>query len=270
VLGAHTARQRTFTRDDINFLQAMANILAGAVERHKSETALEESAQKLRFLNSQLLAAQEKERQKLSHELHEDLGQTLQALKMQTNYIKQRLPKDHQDLYQECEDLLLHLSRIINQVRGLSWELRPQALDDLGLLAALRSLIEDFCKHYDIQRCRTDFDEIDALFPAADQINICRIFQEALSNIGEHSQATDVALSIKKSEAGVSFALFDNGKGLDAQKVMAYSQSRTGLGLHAMEERVKILGGSLRIDSRPDWGTKLHFVVPFPSVVSSQ
>ncbi len=265
VLGAHSRQRQSFTQDDVNFLQAMANVLAGAVERKKSEEALRESTQKLRFLASQLLIAQENERQKISMELHEDLGQTLQALKMQTSFIMQSLAKDQQSLYRECEDLLRHIDNIIGRIRGLAWELRPNMLEDLGLLAALRHLIDDFCKHYGIIRCQTNFDEIDELFPPSSQINIFRIFQEALDNIGDHSKATSVILTIKSHPDGIDFIISDNGKGFKVNEVISQPERWAGLGLHAIDERVKILGGTLRVDSRPDLGTELQFTLPAPS-----
>lgn len=265
VLGAHTARRQTFTQDDLNFLQAMANVLSGAVVRRRSEEALRESEQKLRFLASQLLISQEKERRKISLELHEDLGQTLQALKLQTSYIKQHLPVEQPGLCQECESLIYHLNGIINRVRGLSWELSPHLLEDLGLLATLRYLIDDFCQHYGIKWCQTDFDEIDSLFAPPALINIFRIFQEVLTNIGEHAQASHISLAIKKHSESVNFVLSDDGKSFDVKEAMSHPEGTAGLGLYTVDERVKMLGGSLRINSRPGQGTELKFSVPIPS-----
>jgi PAS domain S-box-containing protein len=262
LLGAYTAQLRTFSQDDINFLQSVANVLAGAVAQRRSEQALHQSEQRLRFLTSQLLASQEKERGKLSLELHEELGQTLQVLKMQTSAIKKGLQEHQSGLGQECEVLARRLVETIERLRGLSWELSPHCLEDLGLGAALRLLIDDFHQHYQIKWFQADLDEIDDLFAAPEKITIFRIVQGALSNIGEHSQATHVTLDVRRKGDGLNFVLTDNGKGFETEDVMAKLGGARGFGLYAMEERVKMLGGVLRIHSRPGLGTELSFTLP--------
>jgi PAS domain S-box-containing protein len=265
ILGAHTPRPQAFSQDDKNFLQAMANVLAGALEHRRTEETLRESEKRLRYLTSQLLLGQEKERKKISLELHEDLGQTLQALKMQASCVKKGLEANQEGLSQECETLLQHIGGIINRVRGLSWELMPNMLEDLGLQATLRHLLDDFSEQYGIKNCQTDFEEIDDLFPAAEQITIFRIFQGALSNIGAHAQATRIALSIKKNGHGqICFSIKDNGRGFDVEAVLSQPGDAAGYGLYAMEERAKMLGGSLRIESRPGRGTELRLSLPSP------
>jgi two-component system sensor histidine kinase NreB len=227
----------------------------------ESEEQLRQSEQKLRFLASQLLIAQEKERRKLAQELHEDLGQNLQALVLETSHIKQDLPAGEQGLCRECEDLLHHLRKMIGRIRSLSWALSPQHLEDLGLIAGLQHLIKEFCNQYGINQCRTDFDKIDNLFQPLAQLNIFRLCQEALSNMGEHAQATQVSLIIKKYQDKVIFVFTDNGRGFDVKEVLS-QPGAGGVGLFTMDERAKLLGGSLQINSQPGRGTEVLFSAP--------
>lgn len=265
VLGAHSTRSRHFSQDDINFLQAVANVLAGAVAHQRAEQALQQSEQKLRFLTSQLLLSQEIEREKLSLELHEELGQTLQALKLQTSAIKKGLHEHQAGLGQECEILARRLVEMIDRLRGLSWELSPHCLEDLGLSSALRELFDDFRQHYQIKWFQTEMDEIDDLFTPPEKITIFRIVQGALSNIGKHAQATHVTLDLKRKVDGLSFVVTDNGKGFESEAMMSLPGGAKGFGLYAMEERVKMLGGVLQIHSRPNLGTELSFTLPIAS-----
>jgi signal transduction histidine kinase len=132
-------------------------------------------------------------------------------------------------------------------------------------LATLRHLLDDFSEQYAIKNCQTEFEEIDDLFPAPAQVTIFRIFQGALSNIGKHAQATRIAISINKNAPGqVCFSIKDNGRGFNVEAALSQPGDAAGDGLYAMEERAKMLGGSLRIESRPGRGTELRLSLPSP------
>ncbi|MCK9376561.1 MAG: PAS domain-containing protein [Syntrophobacterales bacterium] len=224
------------------------------------EKALRESESKLRFLSSQLLKGHEKERRRLSMELHDDLGQTLNVLKLQIRYIEKRLRKDQEDLRVDCEYLLQYMDEIIDSVRRISRDLSPSILVDLGLTVALEHLIEEFTKNYNI-KCYVDIFNIDNLFPQDSQILIFRIFQESLTNIAKHAEASQVSIEIKKQNNAVSFSIADNGKGFDLERVSTLNSTQKGLGLAAMDERVHMLDGSLNIWSQEGLGTKISFAL---------
>jgi signal transduction histidine kinase len=155
-----------------------------------------------------------------------------------------------------------YLDDVIDNLRRLSRDLSPHLLEDLGLSAALRHLLREFCKYYDFQQCSVAIDEIDNLFPQEAQINIYRIFQECLTNIGKYARASLVKVNIQKQDGEVAFSVEDNGVGFDVAQLAARNIYDKGLGLAAMEERVRMLGGSLDLWSQEGAGTRIAFSLP--------
>lgn len=237
-------------------------IIRDVSDRKLREQALQESEQQLRFLSSQLLVIQENERARISKELHDELGQTLMILKYQLSSLESRLPRNKKVLRNDCGELLHYLDDIIENVRRLSWALRPSVLEKFGLATALQNLLKDFGKHYDIQWDSLQVEGIDHLFSPLSQINIYRIFQESLTNIGRHAQASNVSVKIDKHDQEVIFAIEDNGRGFDPQAVRQREAGQKGIGLATMHERARMAGGHLDIWSRPGAGTRLTFTIP--------
>ncbi len=242
-------------------------ILIGAVgiditRRRRAEEALWESEQRLRFLTSQLLTAQERERKRISMELHDELGQSLAVLKLQIRAIDRGLDEDQQDLKVECRELLEYLDGVIDNVRRLSRDLSPVVLEDLGLQSALKYLIDGVSKHYTVTHS-FEVKDLDQLFPFDAQIIIYRIFQECLTNISKHAGATEVSIAVRKQDDDlVCIALEDNGAGFDPAEVSDRRVAGRGLGLAALNERARMLGGTLEIWSQPGAGTKVTCVIP--------
>jgi PAS domain S-box-containing protein len=229
--------------------------------RRRAEEALRESERRLRYLTAQLLSAQERERKRISMELHDELGQSLALLKLQIRAIERGLGSEQQDLKDRCLELLLYLDGVINDVRRLSRDLSPAILEDLGLKSALRYLIDGVSKHYMI-RYAFEVEDLDDLFPADAQITIYRIFQECLTNISKHAGATEVSITIKEHNGLVSLVLEDNGAGFDPAQVGARRGAGRGMGLAALDERARMLGGTLKIWSEPGSGTRLTCIIP--------
>jgi PAS domain S-box-containing protein len=241
-------------------------ILIGAVGiditlRRRAEEALLESEQRLRFLTSQLLSAQERERKRISMELHDELGQSLAVLKLQIRAIERGLGDDQQDLKEGCLELLLYLDGVIDDVRRLSRDLSPAILEDLGLQSALKYLINGVSKHYTVSYA-FEVEDLDHLFPADAQIIIYRIFQECLTNISKHAGATEVSIAVKERDGLISLVLEDNGSGFDPTEVSGRRATGRGLGLAALDERARMLGGTLKIRSQPGSGTRLTCAIP--------
>jgi len=238
----------------------MGNII-DITERKQAEEALRESEKKLRFLSSRLLTAQEMERRRVSIELHDELGQALTLLKIRLRFIERNLQTDRTGIRQDCEGTLRYIDQVIENVRRLSRDLRPSILDDLGLSAALRWLIDDFTKHYNI-KTSLYMDDINDLSSLEAQITIYRIFQESFTNIVKHAQATRVSVAIRKQDGSVSFLVEDNGKGFDVEQAVGRDSTEKGLGLAAMDERARMLGGFLDIWSQEGKGTRITFTIP--------
>jgi signal transduction histidine kinase len=144
----------------------------------------------------------------------------------------------------------------------LSWDLSPTVLEQFGLSIAIKNLLQEYGKHYSVQWTLSQVEEINGLFSPLSQINIYRIFQESLTNIARHAQATQVSVGIDRQNNHVAFTIEDNGKGFDPQGVTNGKNQERGVGLAAMQERARLAGGSLRIWSQPGAGTKLTFTIP--------
>jgi signal transduction histidine kinase len=232
------------------------------ISRHKqSDEARQESEQRLRFLSTQLLSAQERERKRISMELHDELGQSLAVLKLQIRAIQKGLRDGQEDMQADCSELLQYLDGVIDNVRRLSRDLSPSILEDLGLTSALRYLMDGMSKHYRVNH-HFEIEELNDLFPAEAQIIIYRIFQECLTNISKHAEASEVSLWIKRGDGQISLVMEDNGKGFDVGEVWGRDATGRGLGLAALHERARMLGGSLEITSRMGAGTRITCNIP--------
>ena len=224
---------------------------------------MRESEKSLRHLTEQLLTAQESERQRISLVLHDELGQALMLFKFQLSALRDNLRKVKSVAANDCLDILQYLDGLINKVRQLSQDLNPPSiLEEQGFQSALKHLIKEFRKFYRIQPGKMDIDEIKPLFPRDALISIYRIFQECLINIGRHARASQISIEVKKQEDQVSFMIQDNGRGFDMAKVMGQKALKPGLGIPSLQERVRIMGGSINIWSEPGKGTRISFILP--------
>jgi PAS domain S-box-containing protein len=243
--------------------QVYQEIIRDVTLRKLGEEALRASEKSLRHLAGQLLTAQESERQRISLMLHDELGQALMLFKFQINTLRDKLHQGKNAAADDCLEILQYLDGLINRVRQLSHDLNPpDILEDLGFQPAVQDLIEEFSKFYHIEPAKVAIDEIKPLFSREALISIYRIFQECLLNIGKHAQATRISINVKKEGGQVSFMIQDNGRGFDMQKLMRQNSLNSGLGIPSIQERVKILGGSIDIWSEPKKGTKISFILP--------
>ncbi|MEW6428128.1 MAG: sensor histidine kinase [Thermodesulfobacteriota bacterium] len=230
----------------------------------ESQTALQKSEEQLQFLSSNLLCAQEKERQRIAYELHDELGQSMAALKLQVGAIERHLPDTPPEkLKIECASIRSHINEIIENMRRLSKDLSPVVIDDLGLEAAIEYLATNFAKLHNIP-ITLDIIDINPLFSQESQRLIYRIIQESLANISKHADAKQIFIASqwKPGEEAMTFIIQDDGRGFDVDSVLAKKSTEKGMGLATMAERVRILGGTLQIKSSPAHGTTVLFTAP--------
>ena len=231
------------------------------VERLQAEATLKESQVQIRHLSGQLLWAQEIERKRISMDLHDSLGQALNVMKLRVRIVEKGLDEEHADAKEDCEGLQEYLDEVIEDVRRLSRDLSPAILEDLGLSAALRWLVSNF-RITHAMRATSEIADIDGLFPENHRITIYRVIQEALTNAGKHSRAENVSVVIRRHEQRVTFAVEDDGMGIDPNYSSKRDVSWKGLGLTTMNERVKMMGGVFDLWSREGEGTRITFSVP--------
>jgi signal transduction histidine kinase len=166
----------------------------------------------------------------------------------------------------DCGTVLDNLNKLVEDLRRISRDLTPSILADLGLEAALQRLLIEFGQYYQITvHPPGDFTGLNQAFLPGDQIHIYRIFQECLTNIGKHSGAGSLLASIAWGEREVSFMLVDDGMGFNLQEVQKSRTISKGMGLATLQERARLLGGTLSIFSEPKSGTRTHLILPVTS-----
>lgn len=230
-------------------------------ERKKVEEALRESENMLRFLSTRLFEAQDKERSRLSRELHDQLGHDLVLLKSRVHALEKLLEEPQKELKKECENIIGAIELIIENVRRISRDLMPSILEDLGLFASLQWLVESFSKRHAIT-VNLDMEDIDHLFSKESQVHLYRVFQETFTNIAKHAGAQYVTVEVKKDGDHISFMIKDDGKGFELSKILNRKFNEKGVGLMAMKERMHIMGGNFDVQSQPGSGTTITFFVP--------
>jgi PAS domain S-box-containing protein len=232
-------------------------------DRKRAEKALIKSEGQLRFLTGQLMSVQERERSRISAELHDELGQALMVLKMDISSLEDKLRKDQAKPRKECFRLLSYIDDIISNVRRLCWDLGPYLMEGLGLSASLRNLIDEMCKKHNFT-CSLDLQEIDANLSLETQTKIYRILQESLTNIIKHAEATHISVTLKRDGERLILEMADKGQGFNMEEVSARPAPARGLGLTAMMERARQAGGSLEISSQVGQGTRITLTLPLP------
>jgi len=217
--------------------------------------SLEEQRRQLVRLSSQVLAAEDEERKRVARELHDDTGQALTTILVGLRGLESA--RGRRDLLARVRALREVVTGAMQGVRRLARALRPAVLDDLGLAPAVASLVQDLREHTEII---ADFqaDGFDQRLSPQAEVVLYRIAQEALTNVARHAQAHRVMVSLARDGQLVRLSVEDDGVGFD----VASKRTSGGLGLFGMQERLSLVGGSLRIDSRPGEGTWIVAQVP--------
>ena len=229
--------------------------------RKSVEKSLKKSEERLIYLMSQLLQAQEGERKRFASELHDVVGQNLLFLKFKISLLEKGLDPEQTEQLDVCEETFKYIDQIIENVRRLCWDLVPSDLEDLGLTAAITSLLEAFSRHYEIA-IDVKFDKIDTSLTKETQILVYRLFQEALTNIGKHAEASQVRIEGIKGASAIHFLIEDNGRGFDFRAERIRDKQERGMGLSTMQERARILDASFDIKSTKNKGTCIQFSIP--------
>jgi len=221
------------------------------------EDQLRASREQLRELSRHLESVREEERTSMAREIHDELGQTLTALKIDLSWLAKRLPHEQQSLVEKTESMYELVDRAIQTVKRISTELRPGALDDLGLADAMEWQIQDFGKRTDIKSTFSARPE-GIVLDRERSTAVFRVCQEALTNIVRHAKATRVSVSLRTGPNRVSLKISDNGQGIEESQIL----DPTAFGLIGMRERARYLGGEVRISGAPGKGTLVVMSIP--------
>jgi PAS domain S-box-containing protein len=279
LLGAHTAARRRFTAEDVNFLQAVAHVLAAAIHREAvtealgaERTTLEERVtqrtralasanQLLKRLSARLMETQEGERRRIARELHDQTGQALTALKMNLEAIRISIA-DHPTSLKVVDSVDI-VDGLLEQIRKLALDLHPAVLDDFGLPAALRGYARRLAQRGGLE-LDLGIDDFAERLPPVIETTCFRVAQEALTNVARHARARRVVVALRSDGMTAHLLVRDDGIGFDAAAGPADAPADRHLGLLSMRERVALAGGEIVIASKSGSGTEIAVSFPLP------
>lgn len=250
-----------YTEADQTFLTALADRAALAIHNSQLFEQVQRGHQRMTHLAQQVVTAQEDERQRLSRELHDEAGQALTALKISLQLIRDDLPENLVATRQEMNETIGLADTLMEHIRQLSRDLRPPALDTMGLSTTLESYCHEFSRRTHLP---VHFEQETALPAVSDvgEVYLYRLLQEALTNAAKHAQASQVWVRLSSDETCIQLSVEDDGCGFDPGSIVSQSQPSDGIGLIGMQERLELLNGWLKIDSKPAAGTRLLALIP--------
>jgi|GEM_PF-6441472 len=226
-------------------------------EIRNAEIEIKKSREQLRRLAANLQIAQEKERARISREIHDELGQELTGIKMDISWLSNSLVNPENKIKERIGSLNELIDRTIQSVRRISAELRPGVIDDLGLISALEWYVDEYQQRTKI-KCELMLGEISNNIGNDISIAIYRIIQESLTNVVRHAKASKIILSLTSDEFNIYLKIQDNGIGYNNDS----SKSEKSIGILGMEERVHILGGTFSIQEAKRKGTIIKVEIP--------
>ncbi|MFZ4399633.1 MAG: PAS domain S-box protein [Bacteroidales bacterium] len=229
-------------------------IIQDITKRRQAEEELKSSLEQLHQLAQYIEKVRENERVAISRELHDDLGQALTAVKIDLGIIKQNVTD--KDLVQKINKVMLLVSDTIKTVQRLTAQLRPEIIDDLGIVAAIEWYTKDFSQRNGME-VMLDLDS-SILLPPDLSLIIFRVMQESLTNVSRHSKATKVIIKLNSSSGWIHLSVADNGIGIIESEI----KSKKSFGLISMKERAQSVGGNFNISTAEEGGTFIKLVLP--------
>src|SRR5262245_59190600 len=225
------------------------------VELHRKTERLRESEEKLRRLAAHLVTSREEERAHIAREIHDELGQVLTGLKMEVTWLAKRLKE--KPLVEKTDSICSLIDSTVQTVRKIATGLRPEVLDDMGLVAAVGWQAKEFQKRTGI-RCRAKLPPETAKPGVEVATTVFRIFQEILTNVARHSRATRVDIDLDITDERVALVVVDNGVGIPDAEL----NGKKSLGLLGMQERALLFGGEVSLSGTPGHGTRVAVTIP--------
>lgn len=258
--GLDIPSSRVLASHETHLLGSLGNFLGGAIENTRLMETIRGHRQELRGLTEKLFQGQEDERRRIAHELHDEAGQALTAIKLGLDRLEETAPSDNGRFKEEIGEIKKILVQTSSEIRRLSYRLHPAVLSDLGLEPALGRYFKEVASHsaLDIEFHMVGFD---SRLDLGMETVLYRFSQEALTNTLNHSGAEHFRLSIIKSYPKVIFKSEDDGVGFDGK---IGKSEKMSLGLPGMRERTALLGGSFQLRTRAGEGTRIRIEIPLP------
>lgn len=208
-------------------------------------------------------AIRESEKTRIARELHDELAQSLTAIKMDATWVREALPRDADAVRAKLDDMLGLLDTTVAATRRIASDLRPLLLDDLGLVPAIQWLTHNFSQRHGVP-CRLSLDE-DVELGEPYATAVFRIVQESLVNVAKHAGASRVDVRIERTAAAVILEVADDGAGF----ALGAPRKTSSLGLMGLRERARLLQGTVEIDTAPGRGTRVRVVIPVPETTET-
>jgi len=242
---------------------AVLGNLLDITERKQMEYQIRSSEIELRHLSSKLILAQEAERKRVADEIYDGLAQNLVAIKYQMETLKVKIAEEAPaNPGQMFDPLIAATHEMVDKIRGITAELRPRVVDELGLIPAISSLCRDLRKFHPDIHLEEDITLQESDIPPSLRIDIYRIVEESLMNTLRHSSATLARVCLRKGSEEIELTVSDNGLGFDIAKIFTQDDVGGGLGLAYMKERARLSGGILQIETGRERGTILRAAWP--------
>ncbi|HEX6798485.1 MAG TPA: GAF domain-containing sensor histidine kinase [Ktedonobacterales bacterium] len=246
-----------FSPADLRLLHDLARQAGVAVHATRLTAELRQTNQELRLSRTRLITAREEERRRLRRDLHDGLGSALTSMTFQLAAAQNQLGRDPAAVEALLGELKTQTQTAIADIRRLVYDLRPPALDELGLVSALR----EYVSHYQLDGLRVTLDAPDTLapLPAAVELAAYRIALEALANVTRHAEARTCAIHLSRDGEALVVEVDDDGKGLAPEQ-------RAGVGITAMRERAVELGGTCAVEPRSPGGVRVRAILPLGQI----
>jgi signal transduction histidine kinase len=248
---------RQLTSHEIDLITSLSSQIAVAVANARLYEQTKDQAEQLRNLAMRIESVREQERRIISREIHDELGQTLTALKFDASWIRGKLSNFQPALADRLAEMSAMIDNTIQAIREIAARLRPDILDKLGLTAAMEWQLQDFRKHTGIQYHLTA-DPLSIHLDEQQATTLFRILQESLANVARHSHATRVHIDLEQPAGEVFLRVEDDGDGIDNEKIF----DTQSLGLLGMRERAVALGGNVTVERNLNRGTTLTAHLP--------
>jgi len=246
-----------FLLEERHLIDSLADSVSSHLTRREAEESLRSAHTQLQTLSRQLMQVQERERRQLAHDLHDEIGQAVTAIKM--NLQTMQRVADTSTVQDTLSDSLGILDKILQRVRDLSLDLRPSLLDDLGLVPAVRWYVERQAKRAGLT-AEVEVGSVPQDLGPDLAVACFRIVQESITNILRHAEATRIYVGLGQTDQHLDLCIKDDGIGFTIHQ--SAPADRAAFGLLGMRERAQALGGQITIDSLPDRGTEIHVRIP--------